>query len=49
VLQLDELVAVLLDRLMAVLSDKPSVRLSAKLELGSCSIPKGKSMHIDVL
>jgi hypothetical protein len=49
VLQLDELVAVLLDRLTAVLSDKPSVGLSAKLEPGSCSIPKGRSMHIDVL
>lgn len=40
---------VLLDRLTAVLSDKPSVGLSAKLEPGSCNIPKGKSMHIDVL
>ena len=49
VLQLDELVAVLLDRLTAVLSDKPSVGLSAKLEPGSCNIPKGKSMHVDVL
>ena len=49
VLQVDELVAVLSNRLMVVLSDEPSVGLSAKLEAGSCSIPKGKLMHMDVL